>query len=365
MNKIKVMHIDTDKEWRGGQQQGFYLHKKLLTKNYNSVFLCQPDSILKEKLENENLDYLTMRINGEVDFIAGKKVAKICREKEINILHLHDAHAMATGLWAKLFYPSLLLIGVRRVDYPIKKNIFSQYKYKSAKMTKIVAISNEIKKILIEDGIDELKIEVIKSGVDIDKFVHIEKSDFLHKELGLPENSFIVGTVAALAGHKDYPTLLKAAQIVVKKLPSVYFVSIGDGPDRKEIFRLREELGLNEKFILRGFQKDVGNHLKNFDIFILSSKTEGLGTSLMDAMSAGIPSLCCKSGGIPELVDDGVNGLLVEKESPELLAVKIIELYENKNLREKLGINSRKKSKQFSIDFTVKKNIELYEKLIY
>jgi glycosyltransferase involved in cell wall biosynthesis len=365
MNKIKVMHIDTDKEWRGGQQQGFYLHKKLIEKNISSVFLCQKNSFLKEKLESENLSHISMKINGEADIFAGKKIARICREKNINILHLHDAHAMATGLWAKLFYPSLNLIGVRRVDYHIKKNIFSKYKYKSPKMTKIIAISDEIKRILIEDGVLETKIEVIKSGVDIKKFSHIKKSDFLIKELNLPNDAFIAGTVAALAGHKDYPTFLKAAQIAVKKIPNLYFVSIGDGPDREEIFKLRDELLLKDKFILRGFQKDVGNHLKNFDVFILSSKTEGLGTSVMDAMAAGLPCLCCKSGGIPELIDDKINGLLVENQNPELLAEKITKLYENKKLREELSNNAFKKAEQFSIDNTVEKNIELYEKLIF
>ncbi|MCB9480665.1 MAG: glycosyltransferase [Desulfobacteraceae bacterium] len=364
MNKISVMHIDTDRQWRGGQQQGFYLHKKLLEKDISSVFLCQPGSLLNEKLESENLLYLTMKINGEADFLAGKKIAGICREKNINILHLHDAHAMATGLWAKVFNPSLLLVGVRRVDYPIKKNIFSQYKYKSAKMTKIVAISDEIKRILIKDGIDESKIEVIKSGVDIDKFSNIEKSLYLNEKLNLPDNAFIAGTVAALAGHKDYPTLLRAFQIAAGKIPNLYFVSIGDGPDRDAIFRLRDELGLKDRFILRGFQKDVGNHLKNYDVFVLSSKTEGLGTSVMDAMAAGLPCICCKSGGIPELIDDGVNGLLVEKENPVFLADKIIEVFTEEKLRIELGKAAREKSSQFSIDKTVDENIELYKNLV-
>lgn len=364
MNKIKVMHIDTDKEWRGGQQQGFYLHKKLVEKNISSIFLCQPGSMLSEKLDKENLSYLTMKIRGETDFLAGRKIAQICREKKINILHLHDAHAMAAGLFAKLFYPPLFLVGVRRVDYHIKKNIFSQFKYKSSKMTKIVAISNEIKRILIEDGIDELKIEVIKSGVDIDKFLQIKKSDFLHENLNLPKNAFIAGTIAALAGHKDYPTLLKAFEIAAAKIPDLYFVSIGDGPDREKIFELRDKLGLKDRFILRGFQKDVGNHLKNFDIFVLSSKTEGLGTSVMDAMAAGIPCICCKSGGIPELIDDKVNGILVENQNLFVLCEKIIELYNDKDLRIRLGKAAREKSLQFSIDKNVDKNIELYENIL-
>lgn len=360
----KVLHIDTDHEWRGGQQQGFYLHKKMNEKGCNSKFICQPGSQLEQNCIKDGLSHHPIRIHGELDIFAGKKIAGLCSKEGFNILHLHDAHAMATGLWASLFKPDLKLIGVRRVDFNIKKNIFSRYKYNSKRMTKIIAISNEIKRVMLEDGISEEKIEIIKSGVDINKYSHIEKTDFLSRKYQIPENAFIVGIVAALAGHKDYPTLLKAAEKVISKNKNIFFVALGDGPDKESILKLASELDLKNRFIFTGFQKDVGNHLKNFDVFVLSSHKEGLGTSVMDAMAAGIPCLCCRSGGIPELINHEKTGILVEKRDFQALSREVIKLYNDNDLRSKLAANAKNKSVNFSIDITVKKNIELYEKII-
>lgn len=363
MKKFKVLHIDTDHGWRGGQQQAFYLHSKLMEKNYESRFICQPGSELEIKLKKENLNYTPIKMSGEIDIFAGKKIAEICKNEGFNILHLHDAHALAIGLYATLFCDGLKLIGVRRVDFNIKKNIFSRYKYNSKRMTRLVAISNEIKRVMLEDGIPENKIEVIKSGVDINKYTSIEKSDYIYKNYKIPENGFIVGTVAALAGHKDYPNFLRAAKIITEQNNDIYFIALGDGPDEKEIMELAKELKILNRFIFAGFQSDVGNHLKNFDVFVLSSHMEGLGTSVMDAMAAELPCVCCKSGGIPELIDHNENGILVEKKNPAELAKNILELYINRDLRSEISKKALLKSKIFSIDKTVEENIKLYEKL--
>ncbi len=364
--KQKILHIDTDTQWRGGQQQAFYLYEGLTGMGYNSSFVCQPDSLLAKKILASGLDFIPMRIRGELDFIAGKKIAGICGKYGYNIVHLHDAHAMSTGIWASFFNRKLKLIGVRRVNYHIKKNFFSRYKYQSKRMTKIVAISQEIKRILTEDKIDPKKISLIKSGIDIKKYGNIKKSAFLIKKYNLPENAFVIGTVASLTADKDYPSLLQAAKKIICKHKNIYFFAVGgDGPEKDKIFKIRKELGLGERFIFTGFRTDVGNYLKNFDIFVLSSKTEGLGTSVMDAMAAGLPCVCCKSGGIPELIDDRIDGLLVEKQNPGLLAETILDLYDDEEYRKEIAFKALKKSPEFSIKKTIEKNIELYEKIIY
>lgn len=364
MTKFNILHIDVDTGWRGGQQQGFYLHKELSKKGINSCFICQPGSSLEKKCRKENLNFKTVKMHGEIDVFAGKKIADFCKKNDFNILHLHDAHAMAIGLYASLFNNRLKLIGVRRVDYHIKKNFFSRLKYKSPRMTKLVAISNEIKRVMLEDGIDENRIEVIKSGVDLTKYHDIKKSTFLFDNYDIPNHAFIVGTIAALAGHKDYPNLLHSAKEIISKNNNIYFVALGDGPDKQEILKLYSDLDLKDRFIFTGFKKDVGNHLKNFDIFVLASHKEGLGTSVIDAMAAGIPCVCCNSGGIPELIDNEENGLLVEKRNAGLLSEAILRLYNDKNLRKKFMENGLSKSVNFSIAKNFKGNIKLYEKLV-
>lgn len=363
MQKFKILHIDSDFGWRGGQQQAFYLHEGLIKRGYESCFICQPGSKMESKLKTQNLNYFSISIKGELDIFAGKHIAAICKKHGFNILHLHDAHALATGLWTKLFEPGLKLIGVRRVDNHIRKNFFSKFKYNSSKMDKHIAISNEIKRVMAEDGIIEEKINVIKSGVDTKKFSHITKSSFLHDKYAIPKNAFIIGSIAAISDHKDYPNLLKAASIVISQTENVYFIALGDGPDEDKILNMAKDLKIDTRFIFTGFQKDVGNHLKNFDIFVLASKNEGLGTSVMDAMAAQICCICTNAGGIPELIDNNENGILVKKEDPQELAKSILQLYGDDDLRNLLAVNAFNKSQNFSIEKTIEKNIELYEKM--
>jgi len=363
MKNIRVLHIDTEFTWRGGQQQAVYLYESMLDQGYDTLFVCQPGSPLEKYFKKKNIPYHSLRMHGELDIFAGYKIASLCKNQKFNILHLHAAHAMSIGLFATLFHKDLKLIGVKRVDYHIRKNPLSRYKYSSYRITSLVAISDEIKRVLIDDGIQENRIHVIKSGVDIKKYKSIKQSSYLQEKYGIPENAFVVGTIAALAGHKDYPTFLKAAESIVSRTDNVYFVALGDGPNEKEIMEFADKLDLKDRFIFTGFQKDVGNHLKNFDIFVLSSKKEGLGTSVMDAMAAGIPPVCCRSGGIPELIDDGINGILVDKKNSEALANAVFNLCKNNEKRDELAKHAVLKSKYFDINITVSKNIELYEKL--
>jgi glycosyltransferase involved in cell wall biosynthesis len=362
--KIKVLHIDSEKGWRGGQQQAVYLFEGLLKRGIESVFVCRPGSKLSEYFKNKALPFLEVPMRGELDIFSAFRIANYARKKGFGIFHLHSAHAHSIGLMAKLFYPKVKLIGVRRVDFKIKNNIFSRIKYRTSLINRIVCISEEIKRVMLKCGINEDKLTVIRSGVDINKFDKIEPDVSFRENYGIPKDYTIIGTVAALTGHKDYPNLLKAASEVLKKIQNVTFVAVGDGKNENEIKKLHSELKLGEKFIFAGYQKKIGKYLKAFDIFVLASKKEGLGTSVLDALSIGIPVIATNAGGIPEMIENGVNGILVSKQNPDELAKAILELINNPERMSMIGKNGKETVSKFSIDNTVEKNIELYKKLL-
>lgn len=353
--KNNILHIDTGKGFRGGQQQAFYLHKILIERGYNSLFICKSGSKLESRLKAENLPYATLPLMGEFDVYSSYKVAKIAKNRQYSIICLHCSHSLTTGVLAKgLFNKKLKLIGIRRVDFHIRKKL----KYNTPILDKIVAISEKIKSVLLSDGIDENKIDVIRSGIDTHKFDNAQELT-LRNELNLTNNDLIITTVAALTGHKDYPTLLKCAEIVLNKYKNVHFISAGDGKNSDEIKELASGLNLNNRFHFLGYRNDVGNILKSSDIFVLSSKEEGLGTSLLDAMSVSLPIVATNAGGIPEIVKNELNGLLVEKKSPEKLADGLSRLIEDKNLREKFG----RQAKDYVENHSILKTVDSYEKL--
>jgi glycosyltransferase involved in cell wall biosynthesis len=361
---IRVLHIDSEKSWRGGQQQAAYLLERMHAKGYDTAMACRHGSAMARYCREKNLPVFPLAMKGEIDFVAGYRIGALCRKKGFNILHLHSSHALATGLWASLFNPGLRLIAVRRVDFPIKKNRFSRFKYTTAKLDKIVCISEAIRKVLLRDGIPPDRLRTIHSGVDLNKFDGVLPPADFRRSLGIPDDHLLVGTVAAIAGHKDYPNLLQAAKTVIEQRENVSFCAVGDGPDENEVLALKDRLGLGDRFVFTGFRKDVGHFLKSFDVFVLASYLEGLGTSILDAQGVGLPVVACETGGIPEVVKDGVNGLLVPPRDSEALARAILALVDDKDLRRACGQTARETVQDYSIERTVEKNLALYREIL-
>lgn len=360
--QLKVLHIDTEKGWRGGQQQAAYLFQEMIERKYETALLCQPGSALHKFCINNKLPHFPLKMKGEYDIIAGYNIAQICKIHQFNILHLHSAHAVSVGIWAKLFFKKLKLIAMRRVDFHISKNYLSYLKYSSHLIDKIICISERIEQVLTEDGIPAEKLVVIHSGIDLKKFNKTMPVN-LYKKYNIPQNNIIVGTIAALVGHKDYPTFLYAAKQVIESNPNITFIALGSGKDERKIKNLAEELNLRERFIFAGFQENAGSFLKGFDIFVLSSKLEGLGTSILDAMALGIPVIATEAGGIPEIIKNGKNGLLVPPQNPRDLAEAIVVLANDKNRREQLGNAGKETVKRFDICETIQRTIKLYNHL--
>jgi len=361
--KMKVLHIDAEKYWRGGQQQAVYLYEGMLKSGYQCGFVCCPGSQLQQYFETSQLNYHCLAFRSELDIISAFKLALLCRRYSYNILQLHSSHSLSWGLLAKLFYPNLKLVATRRVDFPIGKNPLSAFKYKTKAVNKIVAVSDNIRRVLINCGVAAEKIAVIHSGIDLAKFDRAQVPENFYKTWNIPAESIIVGTVAAFAGHKDYPNFLKAASLAVKENPDLFFMAVGGGNLLPEMQNLAYELGLGGHIAFTGFQKDIGQFLKAFDIFVLASCLEGLGTSVLEAMSVGLPVIGTKAGGIGEMITNGENGLLVSPKNPIELSQAILTLAQNPLLREEYGSNALNSVQKFSKDQMIDKYLELYTSL--
>ena len=361
---MNILHIDTEKYWRGGQQQVLYLHQGLTKRNINSLLVCSKSSELKNRCEKNNLPYFEITVFGEIDLFAAYRISRVCKRNNIDIIQAHSAHAVTIGLLIKVFLPKLKLIAVRRVDFSVNKNFVSKFKYTNNKIDKIICISEFIKSVLIKDGINESKLITIRSGVDINKFDGAEVPQDFRENLGVLKDEILIGTVAALAGHKDFPNLLKAFSIVVSKHKNVKLCIVGDGPMRDEITNIINELGITERVLLLGYREDVGKYLKSLDIFVLASKKEGLGTSVIDALAVGLPVVATKAGGIPEIIKNDYNGILVETGNPQMLADGILELVMNHTSRKQFSSTAVSSVAKFSIKNTIDQNVFEYEKLL-
>jgi len=159
----------------------------------------------------------------------------------------------------------------------------------------------------------------------------------VHEAFFLPHGAPVVGNVAALVPHKGQRYLIEAAHLVVQHVPDARFVILGEGELREHLEKQVHEHHLEKHVLLPGFRTDVLGCLKAFDLFVMSSVTEGLGTSLLDAMAASRPIVATTAGGIPEIVEEGVNGLLVPPRDAHALADAILRALRVADLRTRMG----------------------------
>jgi glycosyltransferase involved in cell wall biosynthesis len=358
-----ILHIDTDDEWRGGQQQAVYLIEGLLSKGIKNIFCCQKDSLLEKYFKKNNIEYFTLPLKSELDIYSAIRLAIFVKKNKVKIVHCHNSHALSIAIMMKYFI-NVPLFASRRVDFKLKNNIFSKFKYSTSKLDRLVCISDNIRKVVENCGISANKLITIRSAINLAKVGIINEDNVARIRHNEYKGNFVFGTVAAHTGHKDYPTFIKAAKLVIDRYPEILFYAIGSGKLTEQLSQQINSLGLSKNFILAGFKSNVYDYLSSFDVFVISSKLEGLGTSVLDAMNCSLPIIGTNAGGIPEMLINERNGLIVDKKKPELLANAIIRMYEDKDLRMKLAKQAYQDVKKFAIPELVSKHIKLYKEYV-
>jgi glycosyltransferase involved in cell wall biosynthesis len=199
-----------------------------------------------------------------------------------------------------------------------------------------IAASEAIRQMLVADGVPADRTVTVHDGIDVERVVAAPPVN-VHEAFWLPHHAPIVGNVAALVPHKGQRHLIEAAHMVVQELPDARFVILGEGELREPLERQVREYHLEKHVLLPGFRTDVLGCIKGFDLFVLSSVTEGLGSSLLDAMACSRAIAATRAGGIPEVVVDGENGLLVPPRDHAAMAAAIVRLLNDEPLRRQMG----------------------------
>lgn len=362
MQKVKVLHIVTALSWRGGEQQVAYLLDELETK-VDQFVLCSEGSLMEAHCMEQEIEHFTQKKRSGFDLAYAKQIKRLCSKFEIDLIHVHDAHAHTFAILAADFYGNKTgIILSRRVDFPIKDKWSSKHKYNHKSIRKILCVSNAIKEITAKGITKKEKLETVYSGINLNKF--IKSNGVFREELGVSEDEFLIGNTSALADHKDYFTFLDVAEKVAEENEKIRFVIIGDGPIKQEIHDYAASKNLSEVLTFTGFRTDVPQILSDLDNFLITSKTEGLGTSILDAFACEVPVIATAAGGIPELVEDHKTGLLCEVKDVEGLTEAILELIKNKLLQKNLAKTAKEKVQLFSKSVTAELTFKYYQEAI-
>jgi glycosyltransferase involved in cell wall biosynthesis len=185
----------------------------------------------------------------------------------------------------------------------------------------------------------------------------------VREELGIPPAAPLVGTVANLKHHKGLQHLLRAVNEVRKAVPDVRFVIVGQGPAEGGVRALASELGLDGTVTFTGFREDALRIAAAFDLFVLSSLYEGLSIALVEAMALSRPVVVTRVGGLPEVVEDGRQGILVEPADPQALAAGIVTLLGDPDRREEMGRAGRRRAADLDVRKAIRRAERVYEEL--
>jgi glycosyltransferase involved in cell wall biosynthesis len=302
-----------------------------------------------------------------MDLTAAWRLSRVVKRLQPDVIHAHDAHGVAMASLALSLGSSTAqgraprLVASRRVDFHLKGNSFSRWKYRQ--VDAFIAASEAIRQMLVADGVPAERTVTVHEGIDVDHVVAAPPVN-VHEAFWLPHQAPVVGNVAALVPHKGQRYLVDAAHLVVQTVPDARFIILGEGELREHLEKQVHEHHLEKHVLLPGFRTDVLGCIKGFDLFVMSSVTEGLGTSLLDAMACGRPIVATRAGGIPEIVEDDVNGTLVPPRDAASLAAAIVRALKDDGWRRRMGeAGLARVRERFTVDRMVEQTAAVYKRL--
>ncbi len=353
---MRILHVDTQVGWRGGEQQLFLLVENLIKMNISTAIACKKNDELYRRCKEKGIKTVPLSGNQLLDSL---KIAYI--GKKFDVIHAHAAKAHTVCAFGKLFNKKSLVY-TRRVDYKPKDNPITFFKYRNTNM--IVAISEFVAKTIKAYIGTDISVKVIYSAVDTKLKNRVDDKKVLSIKDSYKGN-IIVGSVAALTDQKNIPNLIKAATYVIKQYPKTQFIVLGQGRLKANLENMIKIEGLDERFKLVGFKRDIENYIKAFDIFVLPSDFEGLGSSILSAMILNVPVVATDAGGVREAVINNKTGLLIPRNNPTLLANAILNIMENSQLREYLTRHAYEFIiSKFSVEHMVDKYLQIYGTLL-
>ena len=357
------LHIDTARSWRGGQSQVMYTVMGLRAQRQRTALVAHPDGELFRRM-SEGTDLIPLAPRNEIDLAAAWRLSRVIKQLRPEIVHAHDPHAVAmaaTALSITSPTPMPVLVASRRIEFRVGHNSFSRWKY--GQVDGFIANSRAIGDRLVADGIPRTKISVVNEGVDVERIVRMQPAN-VHAAFYLPTQAPVIGNVAALVPHKGQHHLIDAAAIAVKQVPDARFVIVGDGELRQSLEDQIRHKHLERHVFLAGFRADALELTKGFDVFAMSSTSEGMCTALVDAMAASKPAVATTAGGIPEVMADGETGFLVQPRDHEAMAAPIVQLLRDPALRARMGQAALRRARErFTVERMVQGTIAVYEAL--
>ncbi|MBI2121709.1 MAG: glycosyltransferase family 4 protein [Candidatus Sungbacteria bacterium] len=383
MDRRKILYVITKSNWGGAQRYVYDLATNLPQNRFEIAAATGGNGLLIQKLRKAGIRIIDIRsfqrdISILKEFMAFWHLFKVFLREKPDVIHLNSSKAGGIGAVAAFLYKLItnnwLLITIFTAHgwgFNEPRAHWQKFLIRIASRTaalfqdKIVVINNADYDA-VRSFIPPHKLSLIHNGIRRPEFLpRREARKFLEEKIGrpLPSDTLTIGTIAELTKNKGLIYLIDAVnQIKTKnKRQKTKVIIIGEGEDRKMLEEKIKICNLQDTIFITGFIPDAEKYLTAFDIFVLPSLKEGLPYTLLEAMAAGLPAIATRVGGIPDIIQNNENGLMVPPSDPQALSTALKTLIENTVIRARLGKQANRTVKtKFTLNAMIEKTISLY-----
>jgi L-malate glycosyltransferase len=343
-----------------------------MRERFRFVFVCLDElGTLGEELRRDGFSVHVLGRRSGLDWRCSYRLTQLLRQEKVDVIHAHQYTPFFYSMAARLLYrrPSVIFTehGRHFPDYPRRKRMVVN-RLLLGRRDRVVGVGQAVRQALIaNEGMRTDRVTVIYNGIDLKPFVEGGDADraAVRQEMGVGVDDLVVLQVARLDYLKDHATALRTLGHVVRQRPNARLVLVGEGPERAKIEELIRQGRLEANVRLLGLRKDIGRLLHAADVFLLTSISEGIPLTLIEAMAARLPVVATRVGGVGEIVEDGDTGLLAPSGDDAALAAHVLQLGADPEQRLRMGERGRQRARAMFSESRMHANyLRLYEELL-
>lgn len=313
------------------------------------LFVClEEKGSLGEELDKEGFQVEVLGRKPGLDWRCALRLRRLLRRERVDIVQAHQYTPFSYALLSRIPFrrPPILFTehGRHQPDYPRRKRMLFN-RLMIGRADRLVAVGEAVRQALVvNEGLPEKRIQVIYNGIDASRFADHHDRAAVRAELGLAENDFAIIQVARLDYLKDHATAIRSLARVVRAAPSARLLLVGEGPEEPGIRALVEQLGLQTAVRFLGLRKDVARLLQSADVFLLTSTSEGIPLTVIEAMCSRLPVVCTRVGGTAEVILEGQTGFLPAARDDAGIADALVRLHADSTMRQRFGEAGRERA---------------------
>tara|TARA_R110002049_G_scaffold309282_1_gene520048 strand:- start:31143 stop:32255 length:1113 start_codon:yes stop_codon:yes gene_type:complete len=367
---MTILHISGVSNWGGGENhlENLYYEINKTSPDVKQIIFCVKDGTFHKRLKRGNYNLIAAPLAIKIDPRFIFKLIKVCISNKINLIHLHDPTALTLTVIADRIYGKLPdFVYGKKTSFPIKSRKSTLFKYNYKKIQKYICVSKAVEKVTAESIEDTSKIMTIYNGIRFNN--KNADTDFLLKDkFNIPMDKTIVGNIGNHIRAKNLLTFIDVINDIVntKNIKDFHFVQIGSFTDRTPMYLEKiKEFNLEDYISFTGFIDNASIFIPQFDMFLLTSQSEGLPQVINEAFYFKVPVVSTNPGGIPEIIKNGINGFISEVNDFKELSNNLVKLNLNKDLKNQFIQKSHAQIIEgFSSTIMAKKTLEVYKSLI-